>query len=197
MELSTSSQIESILFWKGEPMSFKEIAKVLNINESVVKENVEILQNELKERGIVLINSEEKISLMTHPQMSEKISELVKEELSKDLSKATLETLSIILYRGSVSRSEIDYIRGVNSQFILRALSVRGLIEREVDPKDERAYLYKPSINLLAHLGVSNRADLPDFDKINSEILAFMTQNDKISEQQNENDKETNDDSRD
>lgn len=191
--ISISAQIESILFWKGEPVTFKEVAKILDVDESVVKENVSVLQNELQNRGIILINTEDKISLNTNPQMSGKISALVKEELSKDLSKATLETLSVILYRGSVSRSEIDYIRGVNSQFILRALAVRGLIDREVDPKDERAYLYKPSIELLAHLGVSNRESLPDFEKINSEILAFMNQNDKISDdsqnsKENEND---------
>lgn len=182
MSVSISSQIESILFWKGEPMSFKEISKILDIEEQVIRENVSVLQQELENRGIVLISTDEKISLATNSEMSEKISVLVKEELSKDLSKATLETLSIILYRGAVTRSEIDYIRGVNSQFILRALSIRGLIDREADPKDERAYLYKPSIELLSHMGVTSRENLPDFEKINSEILAFMNQNDKISE---------------
>lgn len=182
MGISISAQIESILFWKGEPMSFKEVAKILSIEESVVRENVSVLQNELQNRGIVLVATEEQLSLATNSQMSEKISALVKDELSKDLSKATLETLSIILYRGAVTRSEIDYIRGVNSQFILRALAIRGLIEREVDPKDERAYLYKPSIELLSHLGVTNRENLPDFEKINSDIMAFMNQDDKISE---------------
>jgi segregation and condensation protein B len=186
MEISISAQIESILFWKGEPMSFKEVAKILNLEESVVRENVLVLQNELQNRGIVLIATEDQLSLATNSLMSEKISALVKEELSKDLSKATLETLSIILYRGAVTRSEIDYIRGVNSQFILRALAIRGLIEREVDPKDERAYLYKPSIELLSHLGVTNRENLPDFEKINSEILAFMSPDDKISDTTNE-----------
>jgi chromosome segregation and condensation protein ScpB len=83
MEISISAQIESILFWKGEPMSFKEVAKILNIEESVVRENVSILQNELQNRGIVLIATEDQLSLATNSQMSEKISALVKEELSK------------------------------------------------------------------------------------------------------------------
>ncbi len=183
MELSISAQIESILFWKGEPMSFKEISKILNIEENIVRENAVILQNELENRGIVLINSGEKLSLATNAQMSERISVLVKEELSKDLSKANIETLSIILYRGAVTRSEIDYIRGVNSQFILRALAIRGLVDRETDPKDERAYLYKPSIELLSHLGITEREKLPDFEKITSDISSFMNQdkNDTIS----------------
>ena len=177
MSIKVTSQIESILFWKGEPMTFSEISKILKIPEAEITENIKVLEVELAERGIVLVNNGDKVSLGTHPEMSEKISELVKEDLSRDLSKATLETLSIILYRGAVTRSEIDYIRGVNSQFILRALSIRGLIEREIDPKDERAYVYKPSIELLSHLGVSNRESLPDFEKINADILSFMNQN--------------------
>jgi segregation and condensation protein B len=191
MELSISAQMESILFWKGEPMTVKEVSKILGIEENVVRENISVLQNELENRGVVLITTEDKLSLVTNSLMSEKISALVKEELSKDLSKATLETLSIILYRGAVTRSEIDYVRGVNSQFILRALSVRGLVDRETDPKDERAYLYKPSIDLLAHLGVTKRDELPDFDKINSEILTFMNQNDKIGDNSNKTQEET------
>lgn len=176
MELSISAQIESILFWKGEPMSFKEISKILNIEENVVRDNSVVLQTELENRGIVLINSGDKLSLATHAQMSAKIAVLLKEELSRDLSKANIETLSIILYRGAVTRSEIDYIRGVNSQFILRALSIRGLIDRETDPKDERAYLYKPSIELLSHLGITEREKLPDFARINTDISNFMNQ---------------------
>lgn len=192
MELSISAKIESILFWKGEPMSFSDIAKTLDIAEDVVRTEATTLQNQLANRGIVLIIANDKLSLATHAEMSAKISELVKEELSKDLSKATLETLSIILYRGAVTRSEIDYIRGVNSQFILRALAVRGLIERETDPKDERAYLYKPSIELLSHLGITSREALPDFEKINSEILSFMNQEDKTQTKPEESNDGTN-----
>ncbi len=46
-QIPISAQIESILFWKGEPMSFKEISKILNIDENIVRENAVILQNEL------------------------------------------------------------------------------------------------------------------------------------------------------
>ncbi len=188
MNLPITAQIESILFWKGEPMSFNDIAKILGISEEEVQQSVKDLETEISNsnRGIVLINTGEKISLGTSPEMSEKISSLVKEELSRDLSKATLETLSVILYRGKVTRSEIDYIRGVNSQFILRALAIRGLIERELDPKDERAYLYKPSTELLSHLGLSNRESLPDFEKINADILNFMNQGEEVKPESND-----------
>nr|MBP7967168.1 SMC-Scp complex subunit ScpB [Candidatus Woesebacteria bacterium] len=63
-------------------------------------------------------------------------------------------------------------IRGVNSSFTLRALSIRGLIEKTTDPKDSRRYLYKPSFDLLAYMGVASVQELPDFSEVNRSIEA-------------------------
>ena len=71
-------------------------------------------------------------------------------------------TLSIILYKNGVKRSEIDYIRGVNSSFILRALSIRGLVDKVVDPDDNRRFIYKPSFDLLSFMGVTSIKELPE-----------------------------------
>ena len=105
--------------------------------------------------------------------MSSLIEKLTKEELMKDLGKAGLETLSIILYQGPLPRAEIDYIRGVNSQFILRNMLIRGLIEKVENPADRRSFLYKPTMQLLAHLGLSSTSSLPDFDVVRKNIEAF------------------------
>jgi segregation and condensation protein B len=92
------------------------------------------------------------------------IEELQKEELSRDLGRAGLETLTIILYKGPISRREIDYIRGVNSGFILRNLLIRGLIERAESQTGERSFSYKPTLALLEYLGISKRDDLPEYE---------------------------------
>ena len=97
-------------------------------------------------------------------------SDHTKEELNRDLSKASLETLSIVLYKNGVSRSEIDYIRGVNSSFTLRALSVRGLVERILDPKDNRRYLYRPSFELFSFMGIKSVQELPEYGEVNKSI---------------------------
>ena len=120
----------------------------------------------------MLLEKENDISLGTNPEISTLIENLQKEELNKEFSKSSLETLSIILYKNGVSRSEIDYIRGVNSSFILRALSVRGLIEKSLDPKDTRKIIYKPSFELLSFMGVKNVEELPDYEKVNTSISA-------------------------
>jgi segregation and condensation protein B len=100
---------------------------------------------------------------------------LTKEELTRDLGKAGLETLSIILYQGPISRANIDYIRGVNSQFIVRNLLIRGLIDRVENPKDARSYIYKTTIDLLSHLGISKIEELPEYEQVRKDIDSYAT----------------------
>ncbi len=75
-----------------------------------------------------------------------------------------------------------DYIRGVNSQFILRNLLIRGLIERTDNKVDARIFLYKPSLTLLTYLGISKIEDLPEYDAIRKDIKSYK--NDAIKDQQ-------------
>ena len=128
--MDLEQKIEAILFFKGEPMSRKRLAEFLDVGQVEIDEALEKLKKNLKNRGIVLQEKEDEIMLGTAPEFSKLIEKLQKEELNKELSKASLETLSIILYKNGVNRSLIDYIRGVNSSFTLRALSIRGLIEK-------------------------------------------------------------------
>jgi segregation and condensation protein B len=170
--MNLEQKLEAILFFKGESISIKKLSSILEISEEEIKEAIQNLKNNLENRGIVLLEKENDISLGTNPEISTLIENLQKEELNKELSKSSLETLSIILYKNGVSRSEIDYIRGVNSSFILRALSVRGLIEKSLDPKDTRKIIYKPSFELLSFMGVKNVEELPDYEKVNTSISA-------------------------
>jgi len=170
--LPLHAQIEGYLFWKSETVSIKEISKALNKNEDEINTALEALKNSLLERGLALIHSGENIELRTSPALSSFIETLTKEELDRDLGKAGIETLSIVLYEGPISRKDIDYIRGVNSQFIVRNLLVRGLIER-VQNNDARSFLYKPTTELFAHLGVSSEKDLPEYLEFKEEIQRF------------------------
>lgn len=171
MSKNLEIKIEAILFFKGEPVSLKKIAETLKISKEEVNEAILILKNNLTGRGIVLIEKDNKITLGTAPEFSNLIEHLQKEELNKELSKASLETLSIILYKNGASRSLINYIRGVNSSFTLRALSVRGLIVKNIDKKDHRRYIYKPSFELLSFMGVKTIEELPDYEEISKSVL--------------------------
>lgn len=170
------SKVESILFFENEPVSFTELAKTLSVSKGEVKDAVKNLQAFYKERGIVIVSDGEHVSFGTHPDNSELIEKLQKEELSKELGRAGLETLAIVLYRGPISRREIDHIRGVNSTFILRALLIRGLVER-IDGT-ERSYSYKPTLKLLEYLGITEREELPEFASAFKRIEEFVKTND-------------------
>lgn len=165
-----SNHIEALLFLSGEPLKIERIVKILNKEEKDILLAIEELSQILEKRGIHILNQDNKIMLSTAPESSVYCEELLKEELDKNLGKAGLETLAIILYKGGlsekgVSRSEIDYIRGVNSAFTLRALLVRGLIERGANPRDKRGYVYTPSIQAMQYLGITKKEDLPNFEE--------------------------------
>ncbi len=171
--MDLDKQIEAVLFYKNEPTSIGFLAKTLKKSEAEITDALNMLEAKLADRGVALMRIGNEVRLSTSAEMSELISQLIKEELSGELGRAGLETLSIILYLGPLSRSRIDNIRGVNSSFIVRNLLVRGLIERSSDEKDSRSYIYRPSFDLLAHLGVTRVEELPSFDKVKEEIENF------------------------
>lgn len=173
--MNLPQQIEAILFWKAEPVSIKKLAALLDTKEASVRTAISELENNLKGRGITVVITDDEVTLGTGKEFAPLIEKLTKDELTRDLGKAGLETISIILYQGPISRAHIDHIRGVNSQFVVRALLIRGLIERVDNPEDSRSFLYKPTIALLSHLGVSKITDLPDFEKVRADIESFKT----------------------
>jgi len=164
--MNLEQKIEAVLFYKNEPLEIKKLSKMLGKNEREVREALQNLAKSLENRGICLIQTSDEVSLATAPEMKDLMEQIAKDEMSREIGKAGLETLSIILYNGPVSRREIDYIRGVNSTFILRNLCVRGLVERELDPKDQRVFRYKGSLSLLAHLGLKKVEELPEFETL-------------------------------
>lgn len=168
-----SQKIEAILFWKAEPVSLKKLASLLDVKVEEVKAGMADLEKNLSGRGITLVQTDEDVMLGTSKELSPLIEQLTKDELSRDLGKAGLETLSIILYQGPISRADIDYVRGVNSQFILRALLIRGLVERIDNPKDARSYLYKTTLDLLSHLGIGKVSELPEYEQVRKDIEEF------------------------
>ncbi len=168
--------IEAILFWKGEPVSVKKLSELCKVSSEEISTALVRLESLLQNRGIVLVRNNDEVMLGTHPFASKIIEDLTREELSKELSKATLETLSIILYMSPIKRSEIDYIRGVNSQFSIRHLEVRGLIQKTVSETDSRVYLYSPTFEALTFLGVSSVGEIPGLSEVKEKLDSFKSQ---------------------
>lgn len=174
-----SKKIEAVLFFKNEPVSIKDLSKLIKVSPDEITAALKELEVQYQGRGVVIVSDGQEISFGTSPELFGLIEEIQKEELSRDIGRAGLETLAIILYKGPISRREIDYIRGVNSGFILRNLLVRGLIER-TELAGERSYSYKPTLELLRYLGVQKKEDLPEFS------AAFQALENFVKTEQNE-----------
>jgi len=186
-QLDISARIEALLFFKGEPVTVRSLTGMLKVSEEEAQAGVDALDMALKNarRGIVVMRNGDEVMLGTESTMGVVIEGLIKEELSKDLGKAGLETLAIVLYRGPVARSEVNYIRGVNSNYILRSLLVRGLIEK-VEGSTARSTMYRPTFELLSYMGVSRVEDLPEYEGVGAAVEEFKDTNKEESNEYEE-----------
>ncbi len=170
--------LEAFLFLKGEPISQFKAAEVIGIEKRKISEVVNELKSFLENNsGLTLLIVEEKIQLVTKSEFSKVLDGILKEEIKNDqLTPAALETLTIISYAGPLEKSKIDYLRGVNSGYILRNLLVRGLIERKYI-SEKRIYIYNISSFFLKHLGLEAINLLPEYEKFKQLIESFLNQN--------------------
>ncbi len=171
MALTPPALLEALLFASGEAVSKKRLASLLEVTPALLEQAADVLRGQLAGRGLALIETENHIELRTAADAADFVKKLREAELSRDLGKAGLETLALILYRGSATRGEIDWVRGVNSSATVRSLLLRGLIEKTEDSEDKRRPRYKPTVDALAHLGVEKADELPAFKEL-SVILA-------------------------
>lgn len=174
--------IEGVLFYKAAPMKIAALARFFEVSEEAVLEALQSLKNRLESGATRLMLTDTEAGLVTAPELSETIEKLRKDDLRKDIGKAGAETLAIILYRGPLTRAEIDSIRGVNSTFILRNLLVRGLIERRDNPRDQRTFLYAGTPELLAHLGITKKEEMPEFEGIMNALDVFEKEQKELDE---------------
>lgn len=175
--MNLEANIEAVLFYKTEPVKKSALAALFSVTIEEVEAALMQLSLALGTRGIRLTCTDIYAQLVTAPETADIIEVVRKDEIKGDIGKAGAETLAIILYRGPLSRIELDKIRGVNSSFIIRNLLIRGLVERRSHPTDSRSFIYATSPELLNHLGVSRREDLPEYAQIVTALEQFENQN--------------------
>lgn len=162
MALTPPATLEALLFAAGEALPKKRIVTLLEISDELLTAAISELKRDLEGRGLALVETDKELELRTSPDAAPIVETYRKGELSRDLGRAGLEALAIILYQNGATRSEIDWIRGVNSTTAIRSLLLRGLIERETDQEDKRRMRYTPSVDAYAHLGVASFDELPN-----------------------------------
>lgn len=171
MELS--EKIEGVLFYKAAPMKKRALCTLLGVEDAELEAALSKLQERLQSGATRLVTAASEVELVTAPELDPLIDDMRKDDLRRDIGKAGAETLAIVLYRGPVTRAEIDRIRGVNSSFILRNLMMRGLVERSAGAKQNQ---YQVTPELLAHLGITKRNDLPGFKETMDALDAYEKQ---------------------
>lgn len=159
--------IEGLLFALGKPLSRAELVSQLGV-EMPQLESALTYVREQGGRGIVLVDDGTTVELRTAPEVATLIERIRRDELQRDIGRAGLEVLAAILYRGPLSRSDIDFIRGVNSSQTIRTLTTRGLIRRVQQGKGSP--LYEATTETLAQLGATHPRDLPTFDATRAKL---------------------------
>ncbi len=159
------SAIESVLFVSGEPIKLSRLVKVLALQAAEIEKGLQSLQEKYAspQSGLAIIRKGDEVQLVSRAENASFVEQLMKSELQDSLSPAALEVVSIIAYRGPISKPEIEAIRGVNCNYTLRNLLLRGLIERSDNPRDSRGYVYGISFEFLKKMGVDDVKKLPDY----------------------------------
>lgn len=163
------SAIEALLFISGEGISVKEIASGLKEEESEVQMILDTLLDDYLERdgGIIIVQTGNKYSFKTKPQVYPDIQLFLKEKKKETLSTAMLETLAIVAYNQHLTLFDIEEIRGVNSRALVSALLQKNLI-KNVGRKEApgRPMLYATTKDFLEYFGLQSLEELPSLQEV-------------------------------
>jgi segregation and condensation protein B len=171
-EVNIVAVLESVLFMYGRSITFDRIGELLELSDDEVSVAVKELQEEYKKRencGLRLIVKDETVQMVTHKDSAEIIEKITKKELEGPLTPVAMEVLSIIVYRGPISKIDIEAIRGVNCSFSIRNLLRRGLIERIHTDNTKRVQQYQTTLDFLRLLGIESVEDLPEFEELSTD----------------------------
>jgi len=176
------AQVEALLFVAPGSVTVSQLATAMNVSHYLVEKCLEILStrytNDETLSGIRIQEHHGRLQMITAPEFSDQIERFLGLDATSRLSRAALETLAIIAYQQPVTRPEIDAIRGVNSDSVLKSLMSKGLVE-EVGRTERpgRPILYGSTSDFLQHFGLTSLQDLPplptdDNPHTNHDLLA-------------------------
>ncbi|NCP86608.1 MAG: SMC-Scp complex subunit ScpB [Anaerolineae bacterium CG_4_9_14_3_um_filter_57_17] len=168
-EASLAALLEGLLFAASEALTPAQLAAALEMNVSEVEKGLADLEQDLRGRGICLQRHLGRVQLTSAPEIAEVIERLLGLEATSRLSRAALEALAIIAYQQPVTRPQVDAIRGVNSDGVMKSLLSKGLLQ-EVGRSEGagRPILYGTTPDFLQHFGLSSLTELPllDLEKV-------------------------------
>ncbi|HZK85583.1 MAG TPA: SMC-Scp complex subunit ScpB [Desulfosporosinus sp.] len=163
-----TAALEALLFVAKNPLSAELLGEILELDVLKIEELLHELRNRYKgdSCGLKLLDINGAYILGTKPEVARYI-EILYKQPSHALSNAALEVLSIIAYKQPVTRGEVDFIRGVQSDRALATLVEKGLV-KDVGRKDGpgRPILYSTTEQFLLHFGLSSLDDMPNLEEV-------------------------------
>jgi segregation and condensation protein B len=161
-ELSLAAKIEAILFVSAEPVPVAQLSQVLDVTASVVERGLKELDEIFATRGLRLQRNAGRVQLTTAPELAPLVELFLGLEATTHLSRAALETLAIIAYQQPCTRPQVDSIRGVNSDGMMKSLLSKGLIQESGRTDGPgRPILYSTTPEFLQHFGLGSIIELP------------------------------------
>ncbi len=160
----TEASLEALLFVAERPLARREIATLAGIDRDAVDALLGDLEVSLRDRGVRLLTDGDRVELATAPEGGALVARYVGAEAVR-LSPASLETLAIVAYRQPVTKSAVERIRGVDSDYTMRTLLHRRLIV-ELGRSDApgRPFLYGTGFEFLERFGLTSLEELPPLD---------------------------------
>jgi segregation and condensation protein B len=160
----TEAALEALLFVAERPLSRREIATLAGADRDTVDARLGDLEVALRERGVRLLTDGDRVELATAPEGGALVARYIGAD-SVRLSSASMETLAIVAYRQPVTKSAIERIRGVDSEYTIRTLLHRRLVvELGRSETPGRPFLYGTGFEFLERFGLTSLEELPPLD---------------------------------
>ena len=161
----TEERLEALLFVAERPLGRREIAALARTDIATVDARLGDLEVSLAGRGIRLIASGDRVELTTAPEAGALIARYLGTEAVPRLSQAALETLAIVAYGQPITKAGIERIRGVDSDYTVRALLHRRLVvELGRSEAPGRPFLYGTGFDFLERFGLTTLDELPPLE---------------------------------
>lgn len=163
--LSLQARLEALLFVAPEAVPPGQLAEALNVTPRELEKALEQMEQDYAGRGLRLQRHRGRVQLTSAPEAAPLVERFLNLEATTRLSQAALETLAIVAYQQPVTRPQIDSIRGVNSDAVMKNLLSKGLVDeggRSEGPG--RPILYTTTPEFLQHFGLASLKDLPPLD---------------------------------
>ncbi len=154
--------LEALLFVTKKPVTLEEMATAIETHVENIQVAMAELTDEYKDRGFRIVEVAGGYEMATIPENSPYIEKLLYSPIETTLSAPALEALSIVAYKQPVTKAEIEKIRGVSSESVIRTLLEKGLIE-EIGRGESvgRPILYGTTQEFLRHFGLKDLKSLP------------------------------------